>query len=1023
VTNPTLSPVLKAARWYVRSGYSVIPVRLDGSKAPAINRWKAYQIVVADDDDLVRWFGAGANGIAIVHGQVSGHSEALDFETEAAYEEWEKLLRSHGGARIAQRHIVAVITPTGGRHVYYRCPDGVQGNQKLARFPDGAIKSETRGEGGYTLAPGSPVTAHPSKRPYRSVSGSFDDVPLFTADERALCLALARSCNAQAETHVTAPAPKAGAATTTPGGRPGDDYNQRATSASVAELLARHGWQVTGSHGEAIHLLRPGKTRPGLSATIGYVAPGVLYVFSSSAAPFEPDASYDAFAVLTLLEHGGDFSAAARALAEQGYGDPLPPSVRVSVSKYAPVQTTSHGQGAGSALTPSALTPKVEVALEEDSDDPFARPTPVVGPQPSYQARRQADDPLVKSSAPVTMGMAQTDLGNAERLVARHGGDIRHCPALGWLVWSGTHWSIDGSGEVLRRMKGTVRGILEEAAVLLHQAGQATDSDTAKHLQAESDRLKAFARRSEMEARIRAAISLAESEPGVYVAYEELDNKAWLLAVQNGTIDLHTGRLQAPRREDLLTRSLSVAYDPEATYPTWERFLSRTLPDPDVRAYIQRAAGYSLTGDVSEQCLFMLYGKGSNGKSTFLRVLLTLMGPLGKQAVADLLIARRAGEMKDEIAQLAGRRLVATIEVDQGKAMAEALVKTLTGGDRITARFLYRNSFEFEPTFKLWQAVNHKPDVKGSDHGLWRRIKLIPFMETISADEKDPDLAAKLTAELPGVLAWAVRGCLDWRSAGMREPGAVQAQTQEYRKESDVLGTFLTERCVLAPTARVRPAELYHEYVAWAEARRERPRSQIHFSRHVKECEGVESKIVRGFPYYCGVGLLAQNSGEGEPLGGEGEPLGEALGEPFARGGEPGEPLWGNSPQCPRSYVNKGYTDENGSPLKENTSPLERERREKEVNTANNSQEREKNGFEQGEPLGGKGEPFEDGFNACERWLITILQTAPPVGERWTWRQQENAAVVAGFTPLETINARMRLLREGYIDKNCERVL
>jgi putative DNA primase/helicase len=314
--------------------------------------------------------------------------------------------------------------------------------------------------------------------------------------------------------------------------------------------------------------------------------------------------------------------------------------------------------------------------------------------------------------------------------------------------------------------------------------------------------------------------------------------------------------LRPHRREDLITAVLPVCFDPAATCPVWEAFLERVLPDPEVRIYVQRASGYSLTGDVSEQCLFFLYGKGANGKSTFLNTILALLGELAHQASPELLVAKRE-MIRDDVAALAGKRFVATIETDEGRALAEALMKTLTGGDKVTARFLYKNSFSFDPTFKIWLAANHKPVVRNNDHGVWRRIKLVPFTEQISHEEKDPNLGKKLLAELPGILNWCLTGLRLWLQDGLQEPASIREGTEEYRSESDQLGQFVSESCVLFPSARSKPAQLYQKYVEWCETRREKPKSMIAFGRALIEGNPVTKTTIRGDIMYLGIGEKA----------------------------------------------------------------------------------------------------------------------------------------------------------------------
>lgn len=418
---------------------------------------------------------------------------------------------------------------------------------------------------------------------------------------------------------------------------------------------------------------------------------------------------------------------------------------------------------------------------------PGRRPAPAGGPEPG------SDEHL-------------TDLGNARRLVRRSNGDLRHC--FLWkkdMVWDGTRWAADDTALVERWAKEAALSIYDEAAT-------ATDDDRRV-------RLARHAKSSESAHALAAMMKLARSEAGVPVLPSDFDRDSWSLNVANGTLDLRAGTLRPHRREDLHTKIAPVAYDPEARCPTWDAFLM-TIMGGNARLvdYLRRVIGYGLTGDVSEQALWALVGSGANGKSTFVNtVLATLGGEYTMQAAPELLMVRQGEAHPTERADLFGKRLVTCIESEQGARLAEALVKQLTGGERIRARRMREDFWEFDPTFKLMLATNHKPAIRGSDHGIWRRVKLVPFTVTIPETSKDPHLSRKLAAERSGILAWAVRGCLEWQRDGMQHPPEVAAATEEYRAEMDTVGAFLTECCRTgADEMRVRKTDLYKAYLAWA---------------------------------------------------------------------------------------------------------------------------------------------------------------------------------------------------------------
>lgn len=454
-----------------------------------------------------------------------------------------------------------------------------------------------------------------------------------------------------------------------------------------------------------------------------------------------------------------------------------------------------------------------------------------------------------------------TDLGNAFRLVRKHGDDLRHVTGWGWLAWDGMRWQRDakpaynlakaaaldlyGDAQDLLGQAKEHLATAQRAAELGDERAATTAHDKAKELQGKAAAVAGWAKASQSRGRIDAAVALAESEPAVSVRSDGFDANPWLLNCNNGTVDLRTGTLRPHAREDLLTRLAPVAYDPAAACPTWDAFLIHIMAgDAEMVRFLQRSVGYSLTGSVQEQCLFFPYGGGANGKSTFLKALLSMMGrDYATQAAPDLLTIGR-DRHPTELADLAGVRFVASIEVADGKRLAEALVKQLTGGDPVKARLMRQDFFQFDPTFKIWLAANHKPIIQGTDLAIWRRIRLIPFTVTIPEAEQDKRLGDKLLAELPGILAWAVRGCLAWQHDGLGVPAAVTAATEAYRAESDQLAAFLEECIDLDPTGQEQAGPLYQAYKTWTEANGLGPRdilTNVRFGRALEE---------RGFDKY-----------------------------------------------------------------------------------------------------------------------------------------------------------------------------
>lgn len=476
---------------------------------------------------------------------------------------------------------------------------------------------------------------------------------------------------------------------------------------------------------------------------------------------------------------------------------------------------------------------------------------------PPHAYRNGSRPPAENTDAADTLSIARfrlTDLGNAERLVHHAGDDLRYCHEWArWLVWTGQRWEHDRAGLVIRHGKHTVRRIYEEAA-------DVQDEEARKAI-------AKWALRSEARQRIDAMVGLAQSEHNVTVLSAALDADPWLLNVANGALDLRTGRLNPHDRAALATKLAPVSYDPDARCPTWLAFLDVIMAgNRDLIDFLQRAVGYSLTGDVSEQVLFFAHGTGANGKSTFTETLAALLGDYAQKAPRGLLTMKPGQNegIPNDVARLPGARFVVSNEVEEGRRLAEAQVKDLTGGDKLTARFLHGEFFEFLPTHKLWIYGNHRPVVRGTDEGIWRRIRLIPFDVTLPTERQDKRLPAKLRAELPGILTWAVQGCLAWQHGGLGTPAEVRAATDAYRSEMDVVAAFLQENCIPASNASTTKNAMYGAYQKWAEESGERALSKIAFGRRLKE-RGIEEGTVGRLKDRAWMGWgLVTNLEEGE---------------------------------------------------------------------------------------------------------------------------------------------------------------
>ena len=418
----------------------------------------------------------------------------------------------------------------------------------------------------------------------------------------------------------------------------------------------------------------------------------------------------------------------------------------------------------------------------------------------------------------------RTEAANAKRLVARFGDVMRWCEPWGkWLVWDGKRWKVDDERRFEALAKTVANELWDEAAALAKTADGSTTNEILK-----------FVRASNQATGIRNMVFLSRSDVAIVPTF--LDMHPWLLNVDNGTLDLRTGVLRPHDRDDCLTQLCPVPYEPTAPFPTWRRFIETVLAgDQELIVYLQRLIGYCLTGSTREHLLPFLFGMGANGKSTFIGTLLAMLGPdYAIKAPTDLLLAKRDTH-PTERADLYGKRLVACVEAEGSRRLAESLVKELTGGDRVRARRMRENYWEFQATHKIWLAANHKPVVRGTDHGIWRRIKLLPFTVAIPDDQQDKDLLVKLLDELPGILAWSVEGCRQWLGDGLHEPACVRTATGDYRNEMDLVGRFLVDCCIIDPAASLGAMALYTSFKAWCDRTGEQFVNQTRFGGQLTE--------------------------------------------------------------------------------------------------------------------------------------------------------------------------------------------
>jgi len=442
-----------------------------------------------------------------------------------------------------------------------------------------------------------------------------------------------------------------------------------------------------------------------------------------------------------------------------------------------------------------------------------------------------------------------SDVGNAERLIAMYGNTIRFSHMQdAFLIWSGRHWQADSTGGVMRLAKSTLKSLKAE--------GEAIDDSKDESLAALKKQILSFAVRSENDSRIRAMVNLCKSHSEIIIG--NTDSDPFLLNVKNGTLNLKTGKLQSHVKSDYITKLVDIDYDIEARCDNWRSFLDKIfMSDKELVDFVQKSVGYSLTCSQEEQCFYILYGGGANGKSTFLNTIKAITGDYADTLKGSSLMARHFEDgARGDLAKLSGKRFVVASELNEGQTFDESLIKAFTGDDAIPVRFLYGEEFDLIPGFKIWVGTNEKPKIRGTNQGIWRRVRMIPFLHTFSEGEKDKNFFEKhLAAELPGILNWAMEGCLKWQKDGMVIPQKVKRAGDEYKGEMDLVQRFLDESCITGDVYTLKVGDLYQHFCNWCSKSGDRPVSNVKFGKNLKE-KGFEQYKANNCRYWKGIGVF-----------------------------------------------------------------------------------------------------------------------------------------------------------------------
>lgn len=805
-------------------GCSIIPIYADGTKKPQ-GKWTEYMTTRAPRERVEKWFSTSPkSGIGIVCGAVSGNLEMLEIEaarmgseyldkvavalTEAGVDELWDQLTSDYG--------YCETTPSGGIHILYRITDQpVPGNQKIAMDPTGKVTyAETRGEGGFVVVAPSSGTVHKSGQAWTAIAGT-PGMPLLsiTWDLRqkihaALKEALDERVLPVYERPAAAPYDRAN------GMRPGDAYDND-PSVTVHDILLRNGWKYLGKSGGQDRYVHPLSSDMSThSAVTGHKGSPNLYAWSG----LPKEDYYTPFGLLTYLEFNGDFSAATRWLREQGYGDPLPPRQGLDISDW-----------------------------EFDDEQATANP---VGDKPKRLPE-------------------WTETGVGELIASKFGHMYRSVPEQKiWRVYAEGLWLRDETQQVARSGKQVTASILAEARKIKADAEVEGDKDQIKMADALIRRAESF--RTDRGA--RAVISRFATEEGVTVPPSAFDGDVNLLRFTNGTLDLSTLVLREHRPEDMITLDIPYAYDPDATCPRFMRFLEESIPNSDVRGYLNRVQGYATTGDPTAGAWFVLHGDTGCGKTTYLSIASAALGDHARTAAPSTFAQRNEGSRAaNDLQDIRHARMVMISETKEGQAFNESLIKQYSGGDEMNSHGLYQENGTWKNRGVLFMATNHPPRLSADDNANWRRVKMIHFpisqYEEGSNRVPDPDLVKKIVgSELPGVMNWIIQGIREYRSLGLKEPQEVVEAVKSHRVDVDPVSQFITEGASdgyikIDKELKIHSHQLYTIFSNWCRDNSITPLGARRFALRLTALRFGQGKDRQGIRTRSGIGVGTRGAG------------------------------------------------------------------------------------------------------------------------------------------------------------------
>lgn len=784
-----------------------MPARFDGSKRPRFE-WKESQGSRPDRERVASWYRHEPElGVGLICGNVSGGLEMTELEGDFTSSEKLDKLR----AECDRLHITwlwdlltidgyAEWTPSGGIHTLYRISDNpVPKNKKIAMDVTAKITyAETRGEGGFVIVAPTSGTVHQTGDAWVLAAGDIGQVPVITWDDRELLHAAIKAAFDERVPYV-APVVERRPLRERAAGEisPQDDFNERG---DWHDILTSRGWTHHSRTSSQEFWTRPGKDpRDGHSAATGHNGSPNLYVWSG----MDDERHYSKAQFVAYSDFNGDFAALTKQLAREGFGTPLP--ARSFDVTY-----------------PDPFNPEVNVqigteVLDFDKAVAAAQTVSEANPTPKPEPR-----------------MAEWTHVGAGRFAAQLHRDQFHeiFEEKGWRVYSDGIWSEDRTKKVGRAMEVVSDKIQRQAESQLVKAETAfahegTDENKRRVKMAEKN--LTFARGCASDTGQKAIVSRYSHQEGVARSIKEFDTQRDLICLDNGTLNLRTRELLDHNPKHLLTRRAGkVSYDPDATAPMFDKYISEAVPDEQQRRYLQRMAGYALLGVPNECAFVILQGAPGCGKSQFINILSALGGDYSATAAASTFRASNS-EATNNLHDLRGARIVTTSETERGSTLDGELIKRVTGDDPVTTRALYQSNITWDPEFTLFMAVNDIPNIRSDDDGIWKRVKIVRFPRVF---RDMPGQIRKISDtiienELPGVLNWALEGLHDYLANGMQEPGAVTEDVKSERDENDPVIQFLADgvedaQLIIAEGQEVRSSTLYGRYTAWCKSTGER---------------------------------------------------------------------------------------------------------------------------------------------------------------------------------------------------------